>query len=128
VKNNTRVIERENVVIKFAGDSGDGIQLTGAQFSDISAHEGNDLSTLPDYPAEIRAPKGSIAGVSGFQIHIGQKEVQTPGDQADVLVAMNPAALKTNLQFVKDNGTIIIDMDNFDSRHYKKANPLVWSL
>ncbi len=118
---NHRVIELEEVVVKFAGDSGDGMQLTGNQFSDTSAFIGNDLSTFPDYPAEIRAPQGTVAGVSGFQVHIGHKEVSTPGDQADVLVAMNPAALKANMKWVKDGATIIIDIDNFDNKHYKKA-------
>ncbi|PID91587.1 MAG: MFS transporter [Bacteroidetes bacterium] len=118
---NHRVIELDQVVVKFAGDSGDGMQLTGNQFSDTSAFIGNDLSTFPDYPAEIRAPQGTIAGVSGFQVHIGHKEVSTPGDQADVLVAMNPAALKANMKWVKDGATIIIDIDNFDNKHYKKA-------
>jgi len=118
---NHRVIELDNVVVKFAGDSGDGMQLTGTQFSDTSAFIGNDLSTFPDYPSEIRAPQGTVAGVSGFQVHIGHKEVSTPGDQADVLVAMNPAALKANMKWVKDGATIIIDIDNFDNKHYKKA-------
>lgn len=117
----TNVIEIDEVVIKFAGDSGDGMQFSGSQFSDTSAFIGNDLSTFPDYPSEIRAPQGSISGVSGFQVHIGHKEVQTPGDQADVLVAMNPAALKANLKWVKPGATIIIDIDNFDDKHYKKA-------
>lgn len=116
-----KVIELEEVVVKFAGDSGDGMQLTGSQFSDTSAFVGNDLSTFPDYPSEIRAPQGTIAGVSGFQVHIGQKEVQTPGDLADVLVAMNPAALKANLRWIKPGATIIIDIDNFDNKYYKKA-------
>lgn len=118
---NAKVIELEEVVVKFAGDSGDGMQLTGSQFSDTSAFVGNDLSTFPDYPSEIRAPGGTIAGISGFQVHIGHKEVHSPGDQADVLVAMNPAALKANMKWVKDGATIIIDIDNFDSKHYKKA-------
>lgn len=116
-----KVIELEEVVVKFAGDSGDGMQLTGSQFSDTSAFVGNDLSTFPDYPSEIRAPQGTIAGVSGFQVHIGHKEVQTPGDLADVLVAMNPAALKANLRWIKPGATIIIDIDNFDNKYYKKA-------
>jgi 2-oxoglutarate/2-oxoacid ferredoxin oxidoreductase subunit alpha len=115
------IIELDDIVVKFAGDSGDGMQLTGTQFSDTSAIIGNDLSTFPDYPSEIRAPQGTIAGVSGFQVHIGHKEVQTPGDQADVLVALNPAALKANMKWVKDGATIIIDIDNFDNKHYKKA-------
>ena len=118
---NHRVIELDEVVVKFAGDSGDGMQLTGTQFSDTSAFIGNDLSTFPDYPSEIRAPQGTVAGVSGFQVHIGHKEVTTPGDQADVLVAMNPAALKANMNWLKDGATIIIDIDNFDNKHYKKA-------
>ncbi len=116
-----RVIELEEVVVKFAGDSGDGMQLTGTQFSDTSAFIGNDLSTFPDYPSEIRAPQGTVAGVSGFQVHIGEKQITTPGDQADVLVAMNPAALKANMKWVKPGATIIIDIDNFDNKHYKKA-------
>jgi len=118
---NHRVIELDEVVVKFAGDSGDGMQLTGTQFSDTSAFIGNDLSTFPDYPAEIRAPQGTVAGVSGFQVHIGHKQISTPGDQADVLVAMNPAALKANMKWVKDGATIIIDIDNFDDKHFKKA-------
>ncbi len=122
MKKRVKVIEREDVVIKFAGDSGDGIQLTGAQFSDTSAFLGHDLATFPDYPAEIRAPQGTVAGISGFQVHIGSKEVQTPGDLADVLVAMNPAALKANMNRIKPGATIIVDIDNFDSRHYKRAD------
>ncbi len=122
MKKRVKVIERDDVVVKFAGDSGDGIQLTGAQFSDTSAFIGNDLATFPDYPAEIRAPQGTVAGVSGFQVHIGHKEVSTPGDLADVLVAMNPAALKANMKWIKPGATIIVDIDNFDSRHYKLAD------
>jgi 2-oxoglutarate/2-oxoacid ferredoxin oxidoreductase subunit alpha len=118
----TKIVELEEVVVKFAGDSGDGMQLTGSQFSDTSAFVGNDLSTFPDYPAEIRAPQGTIAGVSGFQVHIGHKEVTTPGDKADVLIAMNPAALKANMKWVKLGATIIMDIDNFDNKHYKKAD------
>jgi 2-oxoglutarate ferredoxin oxidoreductase subunit alpha len=118
----TKIVELEEVVVKFAGDSGDGMQLTGSQFSDTSAFVGNDLSTFPDYPAEIRAPQGTIAGVSGFQVHIGHKEVTTPGDRADVLIAMNPAALKANMKWVKPGATIIIDIDNFDNKNYKKAD------
>jgi len=116
-----KVIELDEVVVKFAGDSGDGMQLTGSQFSDTSAFVGNDLSTFPDYPSEIRAPGGTIAGISGFQVHIGHKEVHSPGDQADVLVAMNPAALKANMRWLKQGATVIIDIDNFDNKHYKKA-------
>ena len=117
---NNQVTEtKETIVIKFAGDSGDGMQLTGSQFSDTSAFVGNDLATFPDYPSEIRAPQGTVAGVSGFQVHIGHKEVSTPGDQADVLVAMNPAALKANMKWVKDGATIIIDIDNNDDEILK---------
>ncbi len=130
MENNTKAIveEKEHVVIKFAGDSGDGMQFTGIRFSETSAMMGNEVSTLPDYPAEIRAPKGTIGGVSGFQIHIGSSNVDTPGDYADVLVAMNPAALKANLRWVKKGGTIIVDIDNFTENNLKKAgwdhNPL----
>jgi 2-oxoglutarate/2-oxoacid ferredoxin oxidoreductase subunit alpha len=121
MKNKHKVVEVDNIVVKFAGDSGDGMQLTGSQFSDVSASSGNNLLTFPDYPSEIRAPQGTIAGVSGFQVHIGKNGVETPGDLADVLVALNPAALKKNLKVVKPGATIIIDIDNFDNKHYKKA-------
>ncbi|MFO8234187.1 MAG: 2-oxoacid:acceptor oxidoreductase subunit alpha [Bacteroidales bacterium] len=117
----TNVIEREEVVVRFAGDSGDGMQLTGTLFSDTSAFIGNDLSTFPDYPSEIRAPQGTIGGVSGFQVHFGHKRVNTPGDYPDVLVAMNPAALKANAKWVRTGGTIIIDDDSFTDRGLKKA-------
>ena len=120
-KKNNKVVEVEHIVVKFAGDSGDGMQLSGTQFSDTTAFAGHDLATFPDYPSEIRAPQGTIAGVSGFQLHFGQVEVNTPGDLADVLVAMNPAALKSNMKWVKPGATIIIDIDNFDNKHYKKA-------
>ncbi|MFP4620811.1 MAG: 2-oxoacid:acceptor oxidoreductase subunit alpha [Bacteroidales bacterium] len=115
------VIEREEVVVRFAGDSGDGMQLTGTLFSDTSAFLGNDLSTFPDYPSEIRAPQGTIGGVSGFQVHFGHRQVNTPGDYADVLVAMNPAALKSNAKWVKNGSTIIIDEDSFTERGLRKA-------
>lgn len=118
---NSKVIEVEEVVIKFAGDSGDGMQLTGTQFSDTSATMGNVISTFPDYPAEIRAPQGTVAGVSGFTVHIGHKEVFTSGDLADVLVAMNPAALKANLRWIKRGAIIIVDEDNFDEKNLAKA-------
>ncbi len=117
----TKVIQLEEVVVKFAGDSGDGMQLSGSQFSDTSAISGYDLATFPDYPSEIRAPQGTISGVSGFQVHIGHKEVHTSGDLADVLVAMNPAALMANMKWVKPGATLIIDIDNFDNKSYKKA-------
>ncbi len=121
MKKEPKVIQLDEVVVKFAGDSGDGMQLTGSQFSDTSAFVGNDLATFPDYPSEIRAPQGTISGVSGFQVHIGHKEVHTSGDLADVLVAMNPAALMANMKWVKPGATIIIDIDNFDNKSYKKA-------
>ena len=103
----TKVIEKHDVVIRFSGDSGDGMQLTGQQFSDTAALFGNDVATFPDYPAEIRAPQGTVGGVSGFQVHIGEEHITTPGDYADVLVAMNPAALKANLRWAKKAGTIM---------------------
>jgi 2-oxoglutarate ferredoxin oxidoreductase subunit alpha len=118
---NSKVIEREEVVIRFSGDSGDGMQLTGMLFSDTAALFGNDLSTFPDYPAEIRAPQGSVGGVSGFQIHMGHSEINTPGDYADVLVAMNPAAIKANAKWTKPGGTIIFDKDNFTDKNLEKA-------
>ncbi len=117
----SKVIERDEVVVRFSGDSGDGMQLTGTLFSKTSAIFGNDISTFPDYPAEIRAPQGTIGGVSGFQVHLGHTEVYTPGDYADVLVAMNPAALKANSKWVKAGGTIIMDVDSFDERNLEKA-------
>ncbi|MCB0395901.1 MAG: 2-oxoacid:acceptor oxidoreductase subunit alpha [Flavobacteriales bacterium] len=120
--------ELERVVIRFAGDSGDGMQLTGSQFSFTSALIGNDLATFPDFPAEIRAPQGTVEGVSGFQVQIGKVDVLTPGDEADVLVAMNPAALKSNLKWVRKGGNIIVDLDAFEARNIEKAgfkeNPL----
>ncbi|MGQ9619486.1 MAG: 2-oxoacid:acceptor oxidoreductase subunit alpha [Bacteroidales bacterium] len=114
-------IEKDEVVIRFSGDSGDGMQLTGTLFSDTAALYGNDLSTFPDYPAEIRAPQGSVGGVSGFTVHLGHSEVNTPGDYADVLVAMNPAAIKTNAQWLKEGSTIIYDRDNFTEKNIQKA-------
>ena len=105
--------EIENVVIRFSGDSGDGMQLTGTQFSTTSALMGNDISTFPDFPAEIRAPAGTVAGVSGFQVNIGSTETNTPGDQPFVLVAMNPAALKANIGDLQDGGVLILNMDAF---------------
>ena len=97
------------------------MQLTGTQFTDTSALLGNDLATFPDYPAEIRAPQGTVAGVSGFQIHIGRIDINTPGDIADVLVAMNPAALKANKNWIKKGGTIIVNIDTFTKRDLEKA-------
>ncbi|MGE0772577.1 MAG: 2-oxoacid:acceptor oxidoreductase subunit alpha [Cyclobacteriaceae bacterium] len=122
------VVDKEKVVIRFAGDSGDGMQLTGSQFSFTSALFGNDLATFPDFPAEIRAPLGTVEGVSGFQVQIGGVDIYTPGDQADVLVAMNPAALMANLQHARPGGNVIVDLDAFDDRNIAKAgfkaNPL----
>ena len=115
------VKEIDEVVVRFSGDSGDGMQLAGNMFSNISATEGNDISTFPDYPADIRAPQGSLTGVSGFQVHIGSGKVYTPGDKCDVLVAMNPAALKTQYKFCKPQSVIIIDTDSFTKRDLEKA-------
>ena len=113
--------KKEQVVIKFAGDSGDGMQLTGGQFTTNTALTGSDLATFPDFPAEIRAPQGTVAGVSGFQIHFGSKNIYTPGDSLDVLVAMNAAALKSNLAHIKDNGVIIADNLGFDKKNLRLA-------
>ena len=117
----TSIIDTDRVVIRFSGDSGDGMQLAGTIFSNLSAIFGNEISTFPDYPAEIRAPQGTLGGVSGFQVHLGKK-VYTPGDACDVLVAMNPAALKTNAKFVKQNTVVIIDEDSFTESDLKKAD------
>ncbi len=114
-------IEKEHVVIRFSGDSGDGMQLTGTLFSNISAILGNEISTFPDYPSEIRAPQGTLGGVSGFQVHLGSSRVYTPGDEADIFVVMNPAALKVNVKGIKKNGIIIFDIDSFDDKHLEKA-------
>jgi 2-oxoglutarate/2-oxoacid ferredoxin oxidoreductase subunit alpha len=112
---------KETIVIKFAGDSGDGMQLTGSQFTDTAAKFGNDLATFPDFPAEIRAPQGTLYGVSGFQLHFGSREIHTPGDEFDVLVAMNAAALKTNISFLKPGGTLILNKDGFDDKNIRLA-------
>ena len=118
----------EGVVIRFVGDSGDGMQLTGTQFTDTSAMFGNDIATFPNYPAEIRAPQGSLYGVSGYQVHIGSSEVSTPGDDLDLLVAMNPAGLKTNIASLKAGHMVIVDLDSFSKKNLEKAfydtNPL----
>ncbi len=116
----TQVVE--DVVIKFAGDSGDGMQLTGSQFTNSTALLGNDLSTFPDFPAEIRAPQGTVPGVSGYQLHFSSNRIYTPGDTCDVLVAMNAAALKVNLKSLKPGGTIIANTDGFDSKNLRLAN------
>ena len=115
------VKELEQVVVRFSGDSGDGMQLAGNIFSTVSATVGNGISTFPDYPADIRAPQGSLTGVSGFQVHIGEGKVYTPGDKCDVLVAMNAAALKTQYKYAKPQATIIIDTDSFGASDLKKA-------
>ncbi len=114
--------ELNHVIIKFAGDSGDGMQLTGTQFTNTAALFGNDLSTFPDFPAEIRAPQGTLAGVSGYQLHFGSVEIFTPGDFCDVLVVMNAAALKANLSFLKKGGTVIANTDGFDPKNLRLAN------
>ena len=114
--------EVETVTIRFAGDSGDGMQLTGTQFTNTSAVVGNDISTLPDFPAEIRAPAGSLPGVSGFQLNFSSQDIKTPGDQPNVLVAMNPAALKVNLPDLEDGGTLIVNTDSFTPENLKYAN------
>jgi len=114
--------EVETVTIRFAGDSGDGMQLTGTQFTNTSAVVGNDISTLPDFPAEIRAPAGSLPGVSGFQLNFSSQEIKTPGDQPNVLVAMNPAALKVNLADLEEGGTLIVNTDGFTPENLKYAN------
>src|SRR5919202_1972968 len=120
--------ELDTVTIRFAGDSGDGMQLTGTQFTNTSAVVGNDISTLPDFPAEIRAPAGSLPGVSGFQLNFSSQDIKTPGDQPNVLVAMNPAALKVNLPDLEEGGTIIVNTDGFTKENLKYAayetNPL----
>lgn len=117
----TKVIELEEVAIRFSGDSGDGMQLTGTLFSDTSALLGNDISTFPDYPSEIRAPQGTVGGVSGFQVQFGKNHISTPGDFAHVLVAMNPAAVKANAKFMMPGGTIIYDKDSFTEKNLTKA-------
>ena len=119
--NDMMVKELEQVVVRFSGDSGDGMQLAGNIFSTVSATVGNDISTFPDYPADIRAPQGSLTGVSGFQVHIGANRVYTPGDKCDVLVAMNAAALKTQYKYAKPQATIIIDTDSFGPKDLQKA-------
>src|SRR5882724_11901246 len=120
--------ERERVVVRFAGDSGDGMQLAGTRFTDATAVVGNDLATLPNFPAEIRAPAGTLAGVSAFQIHFAARDILTPGDSPNVLVAMNPAALRAELPDLAPTATIILNEDAFSVRNLEKAgyeaNPL----
>ena len=117
----TKVKTLEKVVIRFSGDSGDGMQLTGTIFSNLSTVFGNEISTFPDYPAEVRAPQGTLSGVSGFQVHLGSRKIFTPGDKADVLVAMNPAALKVNVKHLKPNAIVLIDTDSFKKSDLDKA-------
>ena len=123
-----RAEQISHVVVRFAGDSGDGMQLTGDRFTSASALFGNDLSTFPDYPAEIRAPAGTVNGVSSFQVHISDHDITTPGDQPNVLIAMNPAALKADLHRLEQGGLLILNTDAFDQRDLEKAeyhhNPL----
>ena len=118
----------EQAVIRFCGDSGDGMQITGSQFTNTVALYGNDLATLPDFPAEIRAPAGTLPGVSGFQVHFSSSDVYTPGDSVDALIAMNPAALKMNLADLKPNGILIVNLNDFGETDLRKAqmtaNPL----
>ena len=122
------VVQRDRVVIRFAGDSGDGMQLTGDRFTSETANFGNDLSTLPNFPAEIRAPAGTLPGVSSFQLHFANYDILTPGDRPDVLVAMNPAALKANIADLPQGGVLIVNTDEFTKRNLTKvgyeANPL----
>src|SRR5438094_9907064 len=125
----TKPVEQvDSVIVRFAGDSGDGMQLTGGRFTSETAVLGNDLSTFPDFPAEIRAPAGSLPGVSGFQVHFADHDILTPGDAPNVLVAMNPAALRTNVRDLPKGGTLIVDRDAFTERNLATAgydaNPL----
>ena len=124
----TKTVLKEKVIVRFAGDSGDGIQLVGSRFTDATALLGNDLATLPDFPAEIRAPAGTPAGVSVFQIHFASRDILTPGDHPNVLVAMNPAALKANLAAIERGGILVVNDDAFVQRNFEKAgydsNPL----
>ena len=115
------VEQLDRVIIRFAGDSGDGMQLTGDRFTSETALMGNDLATFPDFPAEIRAPAGSLPGVSGFQVHFADHDIFTPGDQPNVLVAMNPAALKTNVTDMPKGATLIVNTDAFNDRNLQKA-------
>src|SRR5438477_260100 len=124
----TTIQELESVTIRFCGDSGDGMQLAGTQFTNASAVLGNDVSTLPDFPAEIRAPAGTLAGVSGFQVHFSSTDIYTPGDKLNTLIAMNPAALKTNVHDLEPGGLLIVNTDAFGEQDLQKAgylsNPL----
>src|SRR5512139_296838 len=116
-----RVQEIQSVAIRFSGDSGDGMQLTGTKFTESTALAGNDLATLPDFPAEIRAPAGTLAGVSGFQIHFSSHDIRTPADQPDVLVAFNPAALRANVDDLRQGGMLILNSDAFNQKSLQRA-------
>src|SRR5499426_4288115 len=122
------IVDLETVTIRFAGDSGDGMQVTGTQFTSTSAIIGNDISTLPVFPAEIRAPAGSLPGVSGYQLNFSSRDIRTPGDEPDVLVAMNPAALRVNIKDLEPGGILLLNTDEFNDNNLKKAgypsNPL----
>src|SRR6266545_4948890 len=120
-RSNVEIRDLENVVIRFAGDSGDGMQATGSMFTHTAAIVGNDISTFPDFPAEIRAPAGTLPGVSAFQLNFSAKDIRTPGDAPDVLVAMNPASLKTNLKDLVKGGILIINEDSFVEGNFKRA-------
>ena len=120
-KRSAQLEEIESATIRLAGDSGDGMQLAGTQFTNTSAILGNDISTLPDFPAEIRAPAGTLAGVSGFQIHFSSQDIHTPGDKVNTLVAMNPAALKTNLKDLQPGGILVVNTDAFGTSDLHKA-------
>src|SRR6516162_1132403 len=123
-----KIQEVDSITIRFAGDSGDGMQLAGTQFTNVSAILGNDIATFPAFPAEIRAPAGTLAGVSGFQVHFSSSDIHTPGDVLDALVAMNPAALKTNLRDLQPGGILVVNSDGFGPSDLEKAkyktNPL----
>src|SRR5215216_717125 len=116
-----KVERRERVIVRFAGDSGDGMQLAGGRFTDATAVFGNDLATLPNFPAEIRAPAGSLAGVSSFQIHFASREILTPGGRPNVLVAMNPAALRVNIGELERGGILVVNEDGFTEHNLRKA-------
>src|SRR3990170_8431734 len=119
VEKTTRTLDEATV--RFCGDSGDGMQLAGTQFTNTSALAGNDIATFPDFPAEIRAPRGTKAGVSGFQVHFSSKDIYTPGDTVDALVAMNPAALVTNISDLRPGGVLIVNSDEFDAKGLEQA-------
>src|SRR6478752_7486718 len=121
-KQDKQVLTLEDATVRFCGDSGDGMQLAGTQFTNTSALMGNDIATFPDFPAEIRAPQGTLAGVSGYQLHFGSVNIYSPGDTCDVLVVMNAAALKANLRNLKKSGIIIANTEGFDSKNLRLAN------